>query len=159
MLYGLLPYPSGLGFDRAEVYTKYHIVKDSGESRVFAVGIAVENDATATNGPVPPLAPTGFRVTSQSTEATLAWTDTSSNETGFEIGTCIRCYLSQQYPPIYTCTDVSPLATVPANSTSYRLTGLSPGSHYRMAVRAFNAVGNSSAQLIEVFTKAAASAP
>jgi Galactose oxidase-like, Early set domain/Fibronectin type III domain/Kelch motif len=92
------------------------------------------NSATATTAsplPQPPSAPTGLAVTRQFAQFTLAWTDTSNNETGFVIQ---RSADGQVF---------SQIATVAANVKTYVDT--SPGSakfvYYR--VHALNAAGNS----------------
>jgi Domain of unknown function (DUF1929)/Fibronectin type III domain len=93
------------------------------------------NSANATTqappGPQPPSAPTGLTATRQSGQFTLAWTDTSNNETGFAIE---RSADGQTF---------SQIATVAANVVTY--VDMTPGSskfvHYR--VRGFNAAGDS----------------
>jgi Domain of unknown function (DUF1929)/Glyoxal oxidase N-terminus/Fibronectin type III domain/Galactose oxidase, central domain len=98
-------------------------------------GAGLSNYSNSASGttqpPPPPSAPTGLLVTRQSRQFTLAWTDTSNNETGFAI---------QRSADGLT---FSQIATVAANVVRYVDT--SPGSskfvYYR--VRAFNAAGNS----------------
>jgi hypothetical protein len=87
--------------------------------------------ATTLSSSQPPSAPTGLVAARQSGRITLAWTDSSNNETGFSIERSVdgRAF--------------SPIATVAQNVSTYVDT--SPGSSkfvfYR--VRAFNLAGNS----------------
>jgi len=66
-----------------------------------------------------------------SSQINLSWTDRSDNETGFKIE---RKTGSGSY---------SQIATVPANTTTYSNTGLSPLTTYTYRVRAYNASGDS----------------
>jgi hypothetical protein len=63
----------------------------------------------------------------------LAWTDNSSNETGFKIERCQGA----------GCTNFAEIAQVGANTTTYVDTGLLPLVTYTYRVRAFNSGGNS----------------
>jgi PKD repeat protein len=63
----------------------------------------------------------------------LAWTDNSSNETGFKIERCTGV----------TCTKFSQIATVGANVLKYSNSGLKRSTTYRYRVCAYNAAGNS----------------
>ena len=94
------------------------------------------NTATATtlsSSGSAPAAPSGLSATAASSSAiNLAWTDNSSNETGFKIE---RKTGSGSY---------SQIATVGANVTSYQSTGLAASTTYTFRVRASNAAGNSS---------------
>ena len=92
---------------------------------------AWSNVATAQTGTVP-AAPTGLTATAfSSTQINLAWTDTATNETGFEI---------ERSPD---GTMFTPLATVAANATTYVNTGLTAATTYHYRVRATNGTGPS----------------
>ena len=69
--------------------------------------------------------------TLSSTEITVSWTDSSSNETGFKI---------ERSPNGSVWTQI---ATVSSNVTSYIDTGLTPETSYYYRARAYNAAGNS----------------
>ena len=81
----------------------------------------------------PPVAPNGLTATAVSeTRIDLTWVDNSTNENGFVIG--------RADVPYGVYTDLPP---VPANTTNYSDTGLSPNKTYWYVVRAFNAGGPS----------------
>jgi hypothetical protein len=81
-----------------------------------------------------PAAPSNLTATAVTgLKINLAWTDNSSNETGFAIERCQG----------NNCTSFAPLTTVGANVTTYQDTGLSSNTFYRYRVRAFNGSGNS----------------
>jgi hypothetical protein len=83
-------------------------------------------------GETPPSAPTGLTATPVLPwRINLAWTDTSSNETGFRIQ---RSLNSSTW---------STLATVAANTTSYADTSPTPGTLYYYRVIAYNSAGDS----------------
>jgi titin len=87
------------------------------------------NEATITLAPPPqaPAAPTNLTATAFSaTEIGLIWKDNSRDEAAF--------VLYRQAPG----GDSAPIATLPANSTSYLDRGLRPGTTYRYLVRAWN---------------------
>jgi ABC-type ATPase with predicted acetyltransferase domain len=63
----------------------------------------------------------------------LAWQDNSTNETNFELE---RCQGSG-------CTDFSLIATLPANTTTYKDSGLARRTTYSYRVRARNSAGAS----------------
>jgi C1A family cysteine protease len=96
---------------------------------------ASSNTAGATTQTVsPPAAPSGLTATAAATsQINLAWTDNSSNETGFEIERCTGS----------GCTGFVQIATVGAGVRSYSNTGLSANTIYRYRVRAYNADANS----------------
>jgi serine protease len=81
-----------------------------------------------------PAAPSNLRVTSTRTNSiSIAWTDNSTNETGFSIE---RCQGS-------TCTNFAEIGTVGANVTSATNSGLARRTTYRYRVRAYNSGGYS----------------
>lgn len=81
--------------------------------------------------PTGPAAPTNLRVLAVTdTAITLAWSDESSNEDGFELQR-------------RTTGSWASLASLAANTTTYSDSGLSAGTTYRYRVRAFNASGES----------------
>jgi len=89
--------------------------------------------ATPIDVNAPPTAPTGVMVTSPTEQSlTISWTDTSPNETSFEV---------QRAPastgPWFT------FATRGANATSVVDTGLAPGTPFHYRVRAANPFGPS----------------
>ena len=81
-----------------------------------------------------PAAPSSLTAVAVSkSQINLAWTDNSSNETGFKIERCTGV----------TCTNFSQIATVGANVLKYSNSGLKRNTTYRYRVRAYNAAGNS----------------
>ena len=81
-----------------------------------------------------PAAPSSLTAVAVSkSQINLAWTDNSSNETGFKIERCTGV----------TCTKFSQIATVGANVLKYSNSGLKRNTTYRYRVRAYNAAGNS----------------
>jgi hypothetical protein len=86
---------------------------------------------TATTS-TPPAAPSNLAVSAvASTRVDLAWTDNSSNETGFKVERSTDGVTFSQ------------IATVGANVRSYASTGLRRNRTYSYRVRAYNAAGNS----------------
>lgn len=84
--------------------------------------------------PQPPSAPSGLSAVSLSrTQIQLAWTDTSSNETGFSIERCAG----------NNCSAFATVAQVAAGATGYVDNGLSKRTAYRYRVRAVGAAGSS----------------
>lgn len=80
----------------------------------------------------PPAAPSNLAATAiSSSEIDLAWTDNSSDETGFEIERSLDG------------TNFAWLASVGANTASYPNTGLNPATTYYYRVAASNSAGNS----------------
>jgi hypothetical protein len=88
------------------------------------------NVASARTGAAAPSAPTGLRATAVSrSRIELSWTDTSGNETRFEID---RSTAGQPFQHI---------ATVGANTRFFANTGLKGRTTYTYRIRACNAVG------------------
>jgi hypothetical protein len=86
----------------------------------------------STTPPAIPAAPAGLTATPASSSAiSLAWTDNSNNETGFDIE---RSADNVNW---------AALATVGSNSQSYSNTGLAASTRYYYRVRAKNSTGNS----------------
>jgi len=82
---------------------------------------------------LPPLAPTSLHATAATvTEIDLAWTDRSTNETGFKI--------ERKNATVATWSEVH---AVGPDVTSYADTGLAEATPYNYRVRATNAVGDS----------------
>jgi hypothetical protein len=99
-----------------------------------AATAASSNIAMATLGvTLPPTAPTGFTAAAaSSSQIRLAWTDTSSSESGFEIERALAG------GTIYTR-----ITTAPAGTTSFVDTNLRDRTTYSYRLRAINAVGAS----------------
>ncbi len=94
---------------------------------------AYSNEASATTQITTPTAPTGLSAASISpSQINLAWTDNSSNETGFKIER--KTGAGGTYAEI---------ATVGASVTTYSNTGLTVGTNYFYRVRATNTSGDS----------------
>lgn len=107
------------------------------------------NNTRATAGtmtlsqPSPPGPPSSLAATVVSTsQIDLTWADTISNETTFRVDRCTGS----------TCTLFTEIASLPANTTSYQVTGLASGTTYRFRVRAVNAGGSSAASSIVTAT-------
>lgn len=89
--------------------------------------------------PTQPSAPTGFAATSTSPQsASLAWTDTASNESGYRIERADRDGV------------LIPLTNVSPNSTSFLDTSVQPGSAYRYRVVAVNEGGEAPSSEVAV---------
>jgi Domain of unknown function (DUF1929)/Kelch motif/Fibronectin type III domain len=100
--------------------------------------------ATRTPTPSPPAAPSDLTANTASlTQISLAWSDNSSNESGFRIERCQGA----------GCTNFAEIAQVGANTTTYVDGGLVPLVTYEYRIRAFNAAGNSA------YSNTAAAAP
>ena len=94
---------------------------------------AYSTEASATTLVPPPTAPSGLTATTaSSSQIDLAWTDNSSNETGFKIER--KTGSGGTY---------SQIATVGAGVVSYSSTGLAANTTYFYRVRATNAGGDS----------------
>src|SRR5207237_846961 len=95
---------------------------------------AASNTASGTTLPLAPAAPSGLTATvASSSTINLAWTDNSTNETGFTI---------QRSTYNVTFTQVG---TVGANVNTYASTALSPATPYYFRVLATNTGGTSAA--------------
>lgn len=82
--------------------------------------------------PAAPSAPAGLTATALSkSQVRLAWTDTSSNESGFRVERCRGG----------SCTTFATVASLPAGSTAYTDSGLKAGVTYRYRVLAWNDAG------------------
>lgn len=104
--------------------------------------------ALSQGGATIPAAPTNAAASDITTAtATLTWTDNSTNEDGFEVGTCtvagdIIIIGASAAASAAACT-MTVVDTVGAGVTSYAITGLTPGTGYIYAVRAYNSAGSS----------------
>ncbi|QSV44723.1 DUF2341 domain-containing protein [Geobacter benzoatilyticus] len=104
-----------------------------GAEAVFGGAFAITWDGLASNTrsvttPVP-TAPTGFTATrATEVQIDLAWTDTTSDETGFRVYRCdgVGCSVFTRVGGDLT-----------ANTTSFKDTGLTPGTSYTYKVSAF----------------------
>jgi hypothetical protein len=104
--------------------------------------------ATTLPPPLPPAAPSGLSATAApGPRIDLAWTDNSSNETGFTIERSTDG------------TTFAPLTTVGANQTSYSNPNLSPSTTYFYQVRATNASGDSAPSNVASATTPSNAAP
>jgi len=84
--------------------------------------------------PTPPAAPSGLTAsTIATTQIDLAWTDVATTETGYEVERSTTGIAGA-----YTL-----FASLPAGSTSYSNTGLSPATEYCYRIRAVNLGGGS----------------
>src|SRR5688500_18121308 len=83
----------------------------------------------------PPAAPNTLVVTAVGPrQINLTWKDNSTSEQGFVVERTIAGTGSSNYQAV---------ATLPANSTSFTDTTVSPGTTYGYRIRAFNAIGSS----------------
>jgi hypothetical protein len=114
-------------------------------------GTAVTVRFTVTDNPVAPTlpaAPTGLAAsTASASQVNLAWTDASSNESGFKIERSTDGVNFTQ------------IAAVGANVKTYASTGLAAETKYHYRVRAYNAAGNSAYTAVASATTAKATTP
>lgn len=112
---------------------------------------ANSNTATVTT-PSAPNAPTGLSATAASaTTVNLAWTDNSSNETGFKVERATNSTFT---------TGLASLTTTAANAASYTDTSAVAGTTYFYRVRSTNTQGDSAnSNTATVTTPSAPSAP
>ena len=104
-------------------YYRIRAFNASGDSAYSAIGQAKTN-------PVIPASPSGLKTSSvSSTQVNLAWTDSSTNETGFQVE---RSFNGTQFAIV---------ATQPAGTTSYLDTLLTPAETYYYRISSFNAGG------------------
>jgi C1A family cysteine protease/predicted secreted protein len=97
----------------------------------YSANYVVYNGSTP---PTPPAAPSGLTAQAVSTsQINLAWSDNSTDETGFKIERCTGA----------GCNDFAQIATVGANVTGYANTGLVAATSYSYRVRATNGDGDS----------------
>ncbi len=97
---------------------------------------ANSNTASAIAGNIPPAAPTGLSATAASaTQINLSWTDTSGDETGFEIDRATNSGFTSGLTT----------ATVTFNVTTYQSSGLTEGTTYYYRVRSTIGGSNDSA--------------
>ncbi|MFT3789347.1 MAG: fibronectin type III domain-containing protein [Tepidisphaeraceae bacterium] len=104
--------------------------------RVRAINGAGNSTYTSTASlviPSVPATPTGFTATPVVGGVSLAWVDSSTNETGFEV----------QRATNSTFTTGLVTTTAAANATSLSVTSLTAGTTYYFRVRAVNAIGSS----------------
>jgi predicted phage tail protein len=106
--------------------TYYYRIRAPGVNNSSAY--SVEANATTSPALNAPSALTATAVSS--TQIDLAWTDNSSNETGFEV-----------YSSTTSGSGFTLLTTTAANATTYSNTGLSASTAYYYQVRAINASG------------------
>jgi FtsP/CotA-like multicopper oxidase with cupredoxin domain len=91
---------------------------------------AWSNTANATTPGIIPAAPTNLRVTGRTrTSISLAWTDNATNESGFYIQ-------RRNGAGVWAI-----IVTLPANTTTYTNTGLTPNKSYLYRIAAYNADG------------------
>ncbi|MCL6544766.1 MAG: S8 family serine peptidase [Bryobacteraceae bacterium] len=101
----------------------------AGRDNLYGFGLVRPDLACGTVSSTPPNAPSNLQATDVTkTSISLAWTDNSDNETGFELQRCTN-----------TCVTLS----LPANTASYTDTGLKRNTTYSYQVRAVNSAGAS----------------
>jgi hypothetical protein len=107
------------------------------------------NEAEATTLPAPPAAPSNLTATPTRTQPNipfvdLAWNDNSNNEDFFDIFRCTGASCTPSAPPI---------ATVPANTTTYHDTTVMRKTTYRYQVFARNTSGSTGSNIATATTK------
>ncbi|HEY0156512.1 MAG TPA: fibronectin type III domain-containing protein [Thermoanaerobaculia bacterium] len=122
---------------------RYRVVAFNG------AGSAASNIAEANTQTPVPAAPSGLTATAVSpSQINLAWTDASTNETGFRVERCSGS----------GCTTFAAIATLAANTTSYANSGLAASTLYRYRVVATNAGGGAPSNVAEATTRPTAPA-
>lgn len=110
-----------------------------------SIGYQLDNLQVQEPGPSRPAAPSGLSATVIShTQVNLAWTDASTNETGFVIEWSNDNFVT------------SSAIEVGAGVTTYEHTGLTPETPYAYRVRAVNGVGSSANSNVATATTPAA---
>jgi len=108
----------------------------SGSYATFTVSTDISEDA--------PLAPSNVQITVTSTSIlNITWNDNSNNETGF------RVQFKKTVDPNFT---VKP--NLPADTTTYELTGLDSGTSYDVRIIAFNDAGSVASETVAETTLA-----
>jgi subtilisin len=107
----------------------------AGRDTNYGYGLVDADEAAPPAPPPAPAAPSNLTAAAvASSRIDLAWTDNSSNESGFQIERCTNS----------PCTDpFVPIVTVAAGVTAYANTGLQASTTYTYRVRANNAGGSS----------------
>jgi fibronectin type III domain protein len=114
-------------------YTTEYYLGTSSAGWKTNIGSFTLGTCGGTPPPQPPAAPTALSASAASTSSiNLAWTDNSSDETGFAIERCTGS----------GCTNFAPVVTTSANATTYSDAGLSASTTYTYRVKAVNATLN-----------------
>jgi hypothetical protein len=102
-------------------------------------GQAVGAIRSFTTDDTPPSAPTGLGFSADPSSVTLSWTDTSPNETSFEIQRAVQSVVEEGGPAAQVAFE--PLATVPAGTTVFTDEAPPASSILDYRVRACSAAG------------------
>jgi Fibronectin type III domain len=103
-------------------------------NRIGMVVADTNGNSSGTMVQTVPAAPSDLTVTGvTSNSVSIAWTDNSSDEEGFQIDWCTGA----------NCTDFQLLATMPAGVNNITQWSLSKNKTYKYRVCAYNAAGNS----------------
>jgi len=114
-------------------YTTEYYLGTSSAGWKTNIGSLTLGNGGGTPPPQPPAAPSALSASAASTSSiNLAWTDNSSDETGFAIERCTGS----------GCTNFAPVVTTSANATTYSDAGLSASTTYTYRVKAVNATLN-----------------
>jgi len=123
---------SNTGLAASTIYRYRVRATNPGGNSAYSNKVKATTSATA---PTPPLAPSNLTTTATSTtQINLAWTDNSTNESGFKIERCQGA----------GCANFAQIAQVGAGITSFANTGLVANTTYTYRVRAYNSGGDSS---------------
>ena len=113
--------------------SEYYLGTSSAGWKTSIGSFQLANCGTPPPPPTAPAAPSALSASATSTSnINLAWTDNSSDETGFAIERCTGS----------GCTNFAPLTTVAANATTYSDGSLSASTTYTYRVQAVNATVN-----------------